>query len=116
MSPYVGMAKKTKWRLHACISVQTPIFHLVANFVRLKTLRSALWRCPILTIVIRLLKIVAKVTNLETVKIEFRHLRLLLSSSSFFSAPSVLTQVMCRSKHPRIVMKFFWHVPFELSL
>ena len=49
-------------------------------FERPKTLRSALWRCPILAIAIRLLEIVTKVTNLETVKIEFRHLRFLLSS------------------------------------
>ena len=31
-----------------CISVQTLIFRLVMNFIRPKTLRSALWRCPIL--------------------------------------------------------------------
>ena len=43
-----------------CISVQTLIFHLVMNFVCLKTLRSALWRCPILTTAIRLLKNVTK--------------------------------------------------------
>ena len=31
-----------------CISVQTLIFRLVKHFIRPKTLRSALWRCPIL--------------------------------------------------------------------
>ena len=60
-----------------CISVQTLIFHLVVNFVCPKTLRSALWRCPILTIAIRELGNVTKVTNQKTVKIEFRHLRFL---------------------------------------
>ena len=31
-----------------CISIQTLIFRLAMNFIRPKTLRSALWRCPIL--------------------------------------------------------------------
>ena len=31
-----------------CISVQTLIFRLVMNFIRPKTLRAALWCCPIL--------------------------------------------------------------------
>ena len=59
---------------------------------------------------------VAKVTNLKTVKIEFRHLRfLLLLLSSFFNSPSAFTRAVPRPKHPRKVVKFFWQVPFELS-
>ena len=74
MTPYAGMNEKTKWRLHT--------MRLVMNFIRRKTLRSALWHCPILHAVARrVLEIVTKVTNLETVKIEFRHLRFLLSSA-----------------------------------
>ena len=57
-----------------CIGVQTLIFHLVVNFIRQRTLRSALWHCPIFTVAMRLLGIVTKVMNLETVKIKFRHL------------------------------------------
>ena len=58
------------------------IFRLVMNFVRPKTLRSALCMAlPHLTVARRLLEIVTKVTNLETVKIEF-------SSSSFPSSYS----------------------------
>ena len=55
---------------------------------------------------------VAKVTNLETVKIEFRHLRFVLS---FFNSPSAFTRAMPKPKHPRTLVKFFWQVPFELS-
>ena len=51
------------------------------NSTRLKTVRSALWRCPSLTVALRLLENVVKVTNQEVVKIEFRHLPILLSSS-----------------------------------
>ena len=50
---------------------------------------------------------VTKVTNLETVKIEFRHLLSFL--------PSAFTRAVPRPKHPRTVVKFFWQVPFELS-
>ena len=46
MSPYVGMARKQNGGYNASISVQTLIFHLVVNSTRLKTVRSALWRCP----------------------------------------------------------------------
>ena len=55
----------------------------------MKTVRSALWRCPSSTVALRLLENVVKVTNLEVVKIEFRHLLiiiLLLASSSSSSA------------------------------
>ena len=45
------------------------------NFIRPKIIRSAIGRCPIK-------EIVAKVTKLKTMKIEFRHLRLLLLSSA----------------------------------
>ena len=68
---------------NASISFQTLIFHLVVNSTRLKTVRSALWRCPNSTVALRLLKSIVKVTNLEVVKIEFRHpIILLLSSAS----------------------------------
>ena len=76
--PYVGMARKQNGGYNASISVQTLIFHLVVNSMRLKTVRSALWRCPNSTVALRLLENVVKVTNLEVVKIEFRHLPILL--------------------------------------
>ena len=110
MSPYVGMARKQNGGYNASISVQTLIFHLVVNSTRLKTVRSALWRCPNSTVALRLLENVVKVTNLEVVKIE--------SSSSFFfffSQPSALTRVVLKTKHPQIAVKFFEDVPFELS-
>ena len=71
------------------ISVQTPLVHLVANCMHPKTVRSALLRCPNTTVPLRLLINVVRVTNLEAVKIEFRHLPFLflLSSSSDSLAP-----------------------------
>ena len=78
---------------NASISVQTLIFHLVLNSTRLKTVRSALWHCPNSTVALTLLENVVKVTNLEVVKIEFRHLPfhllllILLLSSSDSLAP-----------------------------
>ena len=72
-------------------------------------LLSGVGNLPQLTVARRLLEIVTKVTNLETVKIEFRR-----SSSSFFSAPSAFTQAVPRPKHSRSVMKLSWQVPFEL--
>ena len=74
VSPYVGMARKQNGGYNASISVQTLIFHLVVNSTHLKTVRSALWHCPNSTVALRLLENVVKVTNLEVVKIEFRHL------------------------------------------
>ena len=116
MSPYVGMARKQNGGYNASISVQTLIFHLVVNSTRLKTVRSALWHCPNSTVALRLLENVVKVTNLEVVKIEFRHLPIiLLLSSFFFSQPSALTRAMLKTKHPQIAVKFFEDVPFELS-
>ena len=112
MSPYVGMARKQNGGYNASISVQTLIFHLVVNSTRLKTVRSALWRCPNSTVALRLLENVVKVTNLEVVNIEFRHLPILLS---FFSQPSALTRAVLKTKHPQIAVKFFEDVPFELS-
>ena len=82
------MARKQNGGYNASISVQTLIFHLVVNSTRLKTVRSALWRCPNSTVALRLLENVVKVTNQEVVKIEFRHLPILLLSSFFFSQPS----------------------------
>ena len=75
---YVGMARKQNGGYNASISVRMLIFHLVVNSTRLKTVRSALWRCPNSTVALRLLENVVKVTNLEVVKIEFRHLPILL--------------------------------------
>ena len=79
MPPYVGMNGKQDggynamyWRSNADISPG-------GEFYTPKTRRSALWRSSIFTVAIRLFKIVTKVTNLETVKIEFRHLPFLLS-------------------------------------
>ena len=116
MSPYVGMARKQNGGYNASISVQTLIFHLVVNSTRLKTIRSALWRCPNSTVALRLLENVVKVTNLEVVKIEFRHLPILPSFFlSFFSQPSALTRAVLKTKHPQIAVKFFEDVPFELS-
>ena len=71
MPPYVGMARKQNGGYNASISVLTPIFHLVVNSTRL---RSAHWCCPNSTMAPRLLGNVVKVTKLEVVKIEFRHL------------------------------------------
>ena len=85
MSPYVGMARKQNGGYNASISVQTLIFHLVVNSTRLKTVRSARWCCPSYTMAPRLVENVVKVTNLEVVKIEFRHLPFLLS---FFLQPA----------------------------
>ena len=110
MSPYVGMARKQNGGYNASISVQTLIFHLVVNSTRLKTVRFALWHCPNSTVALRLLENVVKVTNLEVVKIEFRHLL-----SSFFSQPSALTRAVLKTKHTQIAVKFFEDVPFELS-
>ena len=65
---------------------------------------------------LRLLENVVKVTNLEVVKIVFRHLPILLFFLSFFfSQPSALTRAVLKTKHPQIAVKFFEDVPFELS-
>ena len=74
--------QKTNGGYNASISVQTLIFHLVVNSTRLKTVRSGRWCCPNYTMAPRLVENVVKVTNLEVVKIEFRHLPFL--PSSFF--------------------------------
>ena len=63
MSPYVGMARKQNGGYNASISVQTLIFHLVVNSIRLKTVRSHRWCCPNSTMVPGLLENVVKVTN-----------------------------------------------------
>ena len=62
----------------------------------------------------RLLENVVKVTNLEVVKIEFRHLPILLSFF-FSSQPSALTRAVPRTERPQIAVKFLEDVPFELS-
>ena len=107
MSPYVGMARKQNGGYNASISVQTLIFHLVVISTRLKTVRSARWCCPNYTMAPRLVENVVKVTNLEVVKIEFRHLPFLLSFFlSFFSQPSALTSdgIIIGSYIPLIVL------------
>ena len=88
VSPYVGMARKQNGGYNASISVQTLIFHLVVNSTRLKTVRSGRWCCPNYTMAPRLVENVVKVTNLEVVKIEFRHLPF-LPSSFFLSSASL---------------------------
>ena len=88
MPPYVGMARKQNGGYNASIGIQTPIVHPVVNSTHPKTVRSALWRCPNTTVTLKLLVNVVRVTNLEVVKIEFRHHLLL---SFFFNQPSALT-------------------------
>ena len=88
--PYVGMARKQNGGFNASISVQTPIFHLVVNSTRLKTVRSPRWCCPNSTMAPRLLENVVKVTNLEVVKIEFRHLLFSFFLSFFLSSSASL--------------------------
>ena len=95
MLPYVGMARKQNGGYNASI---TQIVHLVVNSTHPKTVRSALWCCPNTTVALRLIVNVARVTNLEVVKINFRHLPFLLLS--FFSQPNALMQVVPRTKHP----------------
>ena len=115
MSPYVGMARKQNGGYNASISVQTLIFHLVANSTRLETVRSARWCCPNYTMAPRLVENVVKVTNLEVV---FRHLPFHLSFFFFFffsSQPSALTRAVPRTKRPRIAVKYLEDVPFGLS-
>ena len=90
MPPYVGMARKQNGGYNARISVLTPIFHLVVNSTRLKRVRSAHWCCPNSTMAPRLLGNVVKVTKLEVVKIEFRHLPILLLSFFLYSSPANL--------------------------
>ena len=89
MSPYVGMARKQNSGYNASISVQTLIFHLVMNSTRLKTVRSALWRFPNSTVVLRLLENVVKVTEPESSAGRDRA-HLILGSSSL-TEPSSLT-------------------------
>ena len=89
MPPYVVMARKQNGGYNASISVQTPIFHLVVNSTHLKTVRSPRWCYPNSTMAPRLLENVVKMTNLEVVKIEFRHLPILLSFFFLSSSDSL---------------------------
>ena len=82
MPPYVGMARKQNGGYNASISVQTPIFHLVVNSMRLKTVRSPRWCCPNSTMASRLLE---NVRSDEPGNGE-NH----VSSSSFTSSPANL--------------------------
>ena len=118
MSPYVGMARKLNGGYNASISVQTLIFHLVVNSTRLKTVRSALWRCPNSTVALRLLE------NVEEPELRdywsrdprLRYAPTILLLLSFFSSqPSALTRAVLKTKHTQIAVKFFEDVPFELS-
>ena len=104
------MARKQNGGYNASISVQTPLVHLVANCTHPKTVTSALLRCHT-TVALRLLVNVVRATNLEAVKIEFRHLPLFFF---FFRQPSALTRAVPRTKHPRIAVHFLEDVPFEL--
>ena len=104
------MARKQNGGYNASISVQTPLVHLVANCTHPKTVTSALLRCHT-TVALRLLVNVVRATNLEAVKIEFRHLPLFFF---FFRQPSALTRAVPRTKHPRIAVNFLEDVPFEL--
>ena len=89
MPPYVGMARKQNGGFNASISLLTPIFHLVVNSTRLKTVRSAHWYCPNSTMAPRLLGNVVKVTKLGSG--ENRLSSSSYSSSSFFlSSPANL--------------------------
>ena len=89
MPPYVVMARKQNGGYNASISVQTPIFHLVVNSTHLKTVRSPRWCYSNSTMAPRLLENVVKMTNLEVVKIEFRHLPILLSFFFLSSSDSL---------------------------
>ena len=71
----------------ATYNVQTLISPPGDEFYTSKDTSICYLALPHLTVARRLLEIVAKVTNLETVKIEFRHLRFLLLSSSTRLAP-----------------------------
>ena len=90
------MARKQNGGYNASISVQTLIFHLVVNSTRLKTVRSALWRCPNTTVALRLLVNVVKVRTLERlVKIgENEMLRLKRN------LPAVVSWFLLRSVQP----------------
>ena len=98
-APYVGMARKQNGGYNACISVRTSIFRPLVNCTRLQTLRSALWRCPSSTMVLRLSENVAKVPNLKWAKIEFRHLPFLLQSSSFVFLLQPVQRLNASSTH-----------------
>ena len=66
MPPYVGMARKQNGGYNASISVQTPVFHLVVNSTRLKTVRSPRWCCPNSTMAPRLLENVGPWTSFNS--------------------------------------------------
>ena len=69
-----GQAAWPENKMAATMEV-TPILHrLGGKFYVSETVGSAHWRCPNSTVALRLLENVAKVTNLEVVKIEFHHL------------------------------------------
>ena len=110
--PYVGMVRKQNGGYNASISVQTPILHLVHGvFYASEDTQICCLTLPQLYVTLRVFQTLLKLANLEAVKIQFRHLLFL----SFFSQPSALTQAVPRAKQSRIVVKFSWHVHFELS-
>ena len=74
MPPYVGLNGKQDGGYIQCISVQTLILPPGGEFYTSKDTLICYLALPHLTVARRLLEIVAKVTNLETVKIEFCHL------------------------------------------
>ena len=81
------MARKQNGSYNASINVQTPIAHLVANSTHPETVRSALWHCPNITVALKFLVNVVRVTNLEVVKIVFRQSSSFSLSSSASLAP-----------------------------
>ena len=109
MTPYVGLNGKTRWRLHTRSNAD---ISPGGEFYTFKDTYICSLALPHLTVARRVLYNVTKVTNLETVKLEFCHLRHFLLS--FLSAPSAFTRAVPRPKHPRTVVKFSWQVPFEL--
>ena len=96
------MARKQNGGYNASISVLTLIFHLVVNSTRLKTDKSALWRRPNSTVALRVLENVVNLTNLEVVKIEFRHLPVHVVDFFLKRQPSALTRAVLKTKLTRL--------------
>ena len=76
MTPYVGMNEKTRWRLHTMYYRSNADISPGDELYTSKDTYICSLALPHLTVARRLLEVVSKVTDLETVKIEFRHLLL----------------------------------------
>ena len=110
--------QKTKWRLQCKYQRSNADSSPGGEFYAFKHSQICSLVLPQLYMELRLLVNVVRVTNLEVVKIEFRHLPFLLLLSfflSFFSQPSALTRAVPRTRYSRIAVKLFEDVPFELS-